>query len=222
MPFQALVETFRQNGNEQNAKKMDAYMKNHFVHLGIKAPIRRQLTKEFVKEHPFQKEWVSTLWELPEREFQHVATDWLCLGQVKKSLTADDLPLLERLITTKSWWDTVDALAAHPVGAIFRSDEQARDEYVKRWNESDNMWLNRTAILFQLHYKKETDESLLYSTIARHMDSKQFFHQKAIGWALREYAKVNPQSVIAFVEANPLKPLSRREALKHLKQKVSE
>lgn len=213
MSIESLIAMFREHGNEEQAKAMNAYMKHQFVHLGMKTPLRRELLKSFLKEHPLQKEWIPILWELPEREFQIAAIDMLAL--MKKKLTTEDLPLVERLITTKSWWDSVDALAAHIAGEIFRKDDAARREYVERWNESDNMWLNRTAILHQLTYKAQTDEVLLYRCVLRHAESKEFFHQKAIGWALRTYAKVNPESVLSFVESHKLKPLSRREALKH-------
>lgn len=213
MSIEALIALFRENANEAAAKPMNAYMKHQFIHLGIKTPLRRELMKSFLKEHPLQKEWIPMLWELPEREFQAAAVDMLAL--MKKRLTAHDLPLVERLITTKSWWDTVDAIAAHIAGELFRKDEAIRRDYVDRWIESDNMWLNRTAILHQLTYKTKTDEGLLYRCVLRHSESKAFFHQKAIGWALRTYAKVNPESVLAFVESHELKPLSRREALKH-------
>ncbi|MBH5317637.1 DNA alkylation repair protein [Paenibacillus sp. GSMTC-2017] len=212
MSIELLVETLRLHGNRENAVKMDAYMKNLFVHLGIKTPERRAHMKAFLKNHPFQKEWIPLLWELPERELQSVAVDMLVL--IKKKLTPVDLPMIEYLITTKSWWDSVDGIAAHIAGTIFKAYPEARKEYVEKWTESDNMWLNRTAILHQLHYKQDTDEYLLYDCICRHAHSKEFFHQKAIGWALREYGKCNPKSVIAFVDANELKPLSKREALR--------
>jgi 3-methyladenine DNA glycosylase AlkD len=213
MSIESLIALFRENANEDQAIPMNAYMKNNFIHLGIKTPLRRELLKTFLKENPLEKEWISILWELPEREYQIAAVDMLAL--IRKKLTAEDLPLVERLITTKSWWDTVDALAAHIAGEIFRKDEAARRDYVMQWNESDNMWLNRTAILHQLTYKTRTDEDLLYRCVLRHAESNEFFHQKAIGWALRTYAKVNPGSVLEFVESHKLKPLSRREALKH-------
>ncbi|MDQ6421738.1 DNA alkylation repair protein [Paenibacillus sp. LHD-117] len=216
MTIESLVEMFRSNGNAEDARAMDAYMKDHFPHLGIRTPQRRELQKSFLKLHPPQKEWIPILWALPEREFQLMAVD-LLVG-MKKKLTAADLPMVETVITNKSWWDTVDLIASHVAGSIFRKDEDARRTFLKRWIESQNMWLNRTAILHQLTYKYDNDEALLYECILPHIGSGEFFHQKAIGWALREYAKVNPDAVKTFVATHQLKPLSVREALKHFRE----
>jgi 3-methyladenine DNA glycosylase AlkD len=121
------------------------------------------------------------------------------------------------MIVTKSWWDTVDALAAHVVGTHFSRHPQVRAEYLSRWRHSDQIWLRRTTLLFQLRYKDRTDRDLVFALIDENLGSDEFFIQKAIGWALREYSKTDSQAVQEYVSATRLAPLSKREALKWLR-----
>ena len=120
------------------------------------------------------------------------------------------------MIVHKSWWDTVDATAKY-VGVFFKKHPHLTKPTTLRWITSDNRWLQRMAIIFQLAYKKETDVDLLFEYVLRKADSEEFFIQKAIGWALRQYAKIDAAEVKRFVEVTDLKPLSKREALKHFK-----
>ncbi|CEG29278.1 DNA alkylation repair protein [Bacillus sp. B-jedd] len=214
-----LKTLFEENRNAQNAEAMEKYMKNHFPFLGIKKPLRAELEKKFytqtgMAKEPFQEGFVHTLWEMPEREYQYAALGYL--EKFSKKLGPDDLGLLEELITTKSWWDTVDALAAKPVGILGAKFPDTIPAEMDKWAVSDNMWLRRTAILYQLKFKKKTDEQRLYSYMNQNADSKEFFIQKAIGWALREYSKTNPDSVKEFIESTELAALSRREGSKYL------
>ena len=219
-----LVEIFRQNANPKNAEPMSKYMKNLFPYLGIKTPERRELLKQFFKEHGFPeisdlKQIVPDLWELPEREFQYCAVG--LLNKFKEKCDKDIIDLYEYLIITKSWWDTVDGIASWLVGSLFKKYPEMIKPYTEKWMNSGNMWLQRTVILFQLNYKDKTDIKLLFPNMKKCLDSKEFFIQKAIGWALREYSKTDAQAVINFVENNELAPLSKREALKWLKnQKI--
>src|SRR5690606_3000498 len=112
-----------------------------------------------------------------------------------KNISKEHLSLMHQLITTKSWWDTVDMLAQKPIGKIAEDSPSIINSTIDNWSQNENMWLRRTAILFQLKYKEKTNEDLLYTYIKRNSDSKEFFIQKAIGWALREYSKTNPESV---------------------------
>ena len=214
-----LVPLFEANRNEDQAGPMKKYMKDHFPFLGIKKPARSELMKQFFNEsgilkEAFQKEFVQSLWYKEEREYQYAALDYI--GRIGKKLEKADLPLMEQLITTKSWWDTVDMLAQHPVGTIALKFPDVIPESIEKWAYGTNMWLNRTAILFQLKYKENTDEELLYRYIKKNAKSKEFFIQKAIGWALREYSKTNPSSVKLFIEGNDLPKLSIREGSKYL------
>ncbi|MED2256361.1 DNA alkylation repair protein [Brevibacillus parabrevis] len=151
---------------------------------------------------------------LAEREYQYVAMD--LLEKRKKQLTPEHLPWIVHWITTKSWWDTVDYLAAHTTGKLFSLHPELIRPNVTAWVQGDDIWLARTAILFQLSYKAKTDQKLLFSLIESGAASNQFFIQKAIGWSLREYAKTEPEAVRGFAERTVLSNLSKREALKHL------
>jgi len=215
-----LVKEFRKNANQKNTEPMAKYMKNLFLYLGIKTPERREITKKFFKEFGLPEisqleEIIKNLWELPEREFQYFAVGLMV--KFKDKVDKDIIALYEYLITTKSWWDSVDGIATWLVGCLFQRFPELIKPYTEKWLDSGNMWLQRTVILFQLNYKDKTDVMLLGTSIMRVADSKEFFIQKAIGWALREYSKTDAQAVINFVENNELAPLSKREALKWLK-----
>ncbi len=201
---------------------MAKYMKNLFPYLGIKTPERKEIIKKFYKEFGLPKisdleQIIRDLWELPEREFQYCAIGLMV--KLKDKVEKDIIELYEYLITTKSWWDSVDGIAIWLVGSLFQRFPEMIKPYTEKWLNSGNMWLQRTVILFQLNYKEKTDEMLLGTSIMRLADSKEFFIQKAIGWALREYSKTDAQAAINFVENNELAPLSKREALKWLKNK---
>jgi 3-methyladenine DNA glycosylase AlkD len=216
-----LKELLDQQANPKAARPMKKYMRDRFEFLGLKSPQRRELLKSFVAEYglpPLEEldEIMRQLWAWPEREFQYTAMD--LLDRRQRKLTPEHVGLLEYLIVTKSWWDTVDLLASHGVGGLFARYPEIRDEHIGRWRISDDFWLRRTTLLFQLPYKGHTDEELLYALIQENLDSKEFFIQKAIGWALREYSKTNATSVQGFVAETDLAPLSEREALKWLKR----
>jgi 3-methyladenine DNA glycosylase AlkD len=217
-----LVRLFEANAVAEDAAPMKRYMRDKFEFLGIKSPSRRLLTREYLADHKDDvcrhlRPLVRRLWTRPHREYQYTATD--LLERFETTLNANDLDLLEHLITRKSWWDTVDALAAKVVGGILRRDAESRKQATERWRKSDNMWLRRTTLLFQLKYRSDTDSKLLSSVITDNLDSKEFFIQKAIGWALREYSKTNADFVRDVVESAPLSPLSEREALKWLRSR---
>ncbi|MCZ2257719.1 DNA alkylation repair protein [Sporosarcina sp. G11-34] len=215
-----IIEKFEANRNVEQAEPMKAYMKDHFSFLGIRSPLRKELLKEQFREYalPEPEQLFSEVWKLyklPEREYQYAAI--ALLEKMKKHLTSDDLPDLLQLIESKSWWDSVDSIAPKAIGHVVKLDRTHGEKVMREWSLSDNMWTNRSAILHQLKFKQETNTDLLFEMINQHSSSNEFFIQKAIGWVLREYAKTNPDIVKLFVEENPLKPLSKREALKHFK-----
>jgi 3-methyladenine DNA glycosylase AlkD len=194
-------------------------MRDQFEFLGIKTPQNAALRKEFITKHGLPElgdlEQISRdLWSLPQREFQYVAVG--LLGKFEKKLPADFIETIEHLLTTKSWWDTVDSIAGNTVGAHFKRRPAVKKKYLAKWRKSDDFWLRRTAILFQLNYREETDFDLLCEIVRENLNSREFFINKAIGWALRQYARVDPKAVKKFVKSTPLHPLSRREAMKHL------
>ena len=216
----SLKSLFEANANPTDAAPMKKYMRDQFEYLGLKTPIRAALQKEFIKEHglPPIKELDAIsrdLWNLPQREFQYTATS--LIDKMQKQLEADFIVTVEYLITHKSWWDTVDLLAGHTVGAMFKRFPKVKAKYLKKWRKSDDFWLRRTTLLFQLGYKKETDFELLCDLIHENLGSNEFFINKAIGWSLRQYAWTDPTTVKKFVKATKeLHPLSRREALKNI------
>ncbi len=194
-----------------------AYMKNQFDFHGIKTPRRREIQKPFLNKKYLPPKssmvkTVKTLWSKNEREYQYFAVE-LALAYANQ-MERQDISLFEYMITHKSWWDTVDSIAAKLVGSYFIKYPEQRDKYVEKWLKSENIWLQRTAILFQLNYKDALDTSLLSHIINTLLGSKEFFINKAIGWILRQYGKTNPDWVIDFVNKTQLDNLSRREALR--------
>nr|WP_263324083.1 DNA alkylation repair protein [Neobacillus sp. Marseille-Q6967] len=218
--FELLTSLLEKQRNEENAGYMSRYMKNHFPFFGIKTPERREIEKQFFAEtgilkEPFNQEFVWVLWQMEEREYQNIALDYI--EKSLKKLVKEDLPFIEKLITTKSWWDTVDVLGPKAAGAIAQKYPEVIEETIDGWAANENMWVRRAAILFQLKYKQKTNDTLLFEYILKNADSKEFFIQKAIGWALREYSKTNPEAVGHFIENNKLAPLSVREGSKYLR-----
>ncbi|MEK3889722.1 DNA alkylation repair protein [Bacillus sp. FSL K6-3431] len=217
--LELLKKTFTDHRNPENAAPMEKYMKGLYPFLGVKSPERKELSKHFIRNFSFQSEEdvepiIKKLWEMPEREFQYVAVDVLVKN--KKYISEDYLDLLEYIITTKSWWDTIDTIANHLVGALFLTCPYLIDERGEKWLQSENIWLQRTMILFQLKYKDKTDTELLFSIIKRTSHINEFFIQKAIGWSLREYSKTNRNAVIRFIENYELSNLAKREGLKYI------
>jgi len=215
--IKSLENIFSQNANPENASYMKKYMKDKFEYFGIQAGARRELTKSFLKKDGLPpidnlEELAKKLWNKPQREFQYFGVE--LIEKYIKRLNKNSLSLIEFLITNKSWWDTVDGIATKIVGGLFRNSPDLIIPVTEKWMSSGNMWLQRTAILFQLKYKTKTDTDLLFKYINALDGSKEFFINKAIGWALREYPKTNPVLVIKFVTSHNLVPLSKREALK--------
>jgi 3-methyladenine DNA glycosylase AlkD len=221
-PFQYLLDQLVAYANPIYAPAMKAYMKDHFDYFGVNAPTRKQIVKSFksiyklnVLEDDFW-ELIHLLWKEDHRESQYIAID--LLQSHAKKITADRLPFLETLIINKSWWDSIDGIAPAIIGEILRRLPEYRDAYIYRWMDSDNIWLQRSAIIFQLKYGTATDWDLLCEAILKHDTSKEFFVRKAQGWALRQYSKFEPLKVMAFVSANPqLSGLTKKEALRNLK-----
>ncbi len=213
----SIVTEFERNKNKSIALGQKAYMRNQFDFFGIKTKKRRSIQKPFfVHQYLLPKAdlaaTVKSLWKKPQREYQYFAQE--LASKYTKQLEPKDIDLYEYMVTHKSWWDTVDFIAIHLIGAYFKKYPQRTSLYVQKWLKTDNLWLQRSALLFQLKYKSNLDEALLRVTIHALMDSKEFFLQKAIGWVLREYSKTNPEWVKDFVDRTVLSPLSKREALR--------
>ena len=199
------------------AAAMSAYMRDLFPFLGIPSPERSGLQRQALAgmlpaSSQDLEEVVLGLWALPEREYQYAACG--LLERHAKLLDPTFLPVARQLVQTKSWWDTVDTLASHVVGAIVLKNPQLREE-MDRWIEDSDFWVARVAILHQLRYKSATDAKRLFSYCELRAADTEFFIRKAIGWALREYSKTDADAVRSFVATHEdrLSGLSKREAL---------
>lgn len=218
METKDIINEFLNNKNEENAKGMKAYLKDNFEFLGVKTPLRKQLSKEFLKEKSketfIDEALVRELWANEYREMQYIAIDYLI--KQKKNLQREHIALIKDLIVTKSWWDSVDLIASHLAGELGRKYPELIEEYFLPWSESENMWLRRTAILYQLKYKENTNTDFLKQVIKVNLHQEEFFIRKAIGWSLREYSKSNQEWVREFIANNKLSKLSEKEASKYL------
>jgi 3-methyladenine DNA glycosylase AlkD len=217
----ALGKSFTEHSNAENAVAMSKYMKNNFPFFGIKTEKRRQLFKTILAENNQEvienpREIALLLYSKKERELHYCALEIL-IKNLKNNYIKEDILLIEKLIIMSSWWDSVDVIAKFILGGYLQKFPLETHTVIRRFSDSENMWLNRSAILFQLGYKEKTDFDCLKSVCENHKQSSEFFIQKAIGWALREYAKTNPKAVKDFVAVSNLKKLSEKEALKHIK-----
>jgi 3-methyladenine DNA glycosylase AlkD len=215
----ALATALAAAGDAERAASMAAYMKHRFVFFGVQSAPRRAVQREVLGRWRSEPGELVTFaldcWDRDEREMQYAACD--LLRRHADRLTGHDLPTVEYLIVSKPWWDTVDTLAAHVVGPLVAADPSLEAD-LDRWLGSGDLWLERAAILHQLAYGEQTDEVRLFRACLSHAASTEFFHRKAIGWALRQYARVAPDAVRSFVAVHEaeLSGLSKREATKHL------
>ncbi len=219
--LEPLYNLFETNKSTE-AEGMEKYMKNLFPFLGIKRPVRNELQKQFLKENGLPEinvfnDVIKELWSKPEREYQYFALD--LMEKMKNKVPHNTIELYQHTIIKKSWWDTVDLIASKLVGNhILRYPEDLR--LIDKWSTDDNMWLRRTSILHQLKYKTKTDTNRLKAYIENNLGSQEFFINKAIGWALREYGKTNTDFVLSFVKSHPeLSNLSKKEALRIILKK---
>ncbi|MFN8223052.1 MAG: DNA alkylation repair protein [Gaiellales bacterium] len=213
--LEALVGALADRRDPVAAAQMRAYMRDQFVFAGVRSAERRALAQAVFATLPRPTgddvlSFAEACWACDERELQYVATD--LLRRHVRLLSAADLPRLERLVLAKSWWDTVDALAV-AVGAIVRREPDAR-AVMDEWLASEDLWLVRVAILHQERWKLATDATWLFAACRAHAGHRDFFVRKAIGWALRSYAKVAPDAVQQLLDeqGERLSGLSRREA----------
>jgi len=219
--LQQLDSVFKQYADSEIAVHQKAYMRDQFDFFGLQSPVRKEVQKPFLRKEnlPPREELADTvkeLWNLPQREFHYFAME--LTNKYTRQFTEEDIHLLEWMVTHKSWWDTVDYLAAHPVGDYFKQFPHTRDVLVESWLSSGNIWLQRSSLLFQLFYKNNLDTGFLVYVINSLLGSNEFFINKAIGWILRQYSKTNPQWVAGFVNTTTLHPLSVREAMKIIRK----
>lgn len=218
---QLIRAELRAAADPERAPKMQAYMKSALPYLGVPVPAVRAIARAASNQHPFadQAELVAAvrdLWRAAEfREERYAATALCDTRSARLVRTTDLLPLYEELIRSGAWWDHVDELA-HRVGELRRAAPDDVGAELRAWATDSDRWVRRVSIIGQLGHKQHTDLALLTYAIEANAADRDFFLRKAIGWALREYARTDPEWVRAFVAAHELSPLSRREALKHL------
>ena len=217
----SLEKEFKNNSNHIIAKSQKAYMRNQFDFYGIVASKRKEIEKPLFKKYvksfnPNWKQLAKTLWEKEQRDYQYTSQE-LTL-QYSHEFKTEDINLFEFMIINKSWWDTVDFLSPKILGEYFKLYPETIEKQIEKWILSNNIWLQRSSLLFQLKYKENLNRKLLTHTIYSLLESKDFFIKKAIGWILREYSKTNKDWVIDFVEKTALSNLSSKEALKFIQK----
>ena len=218
--LERLTAAYAAAADPERAVPMRAYMKDIAPFLGLTTPVRRALSRTVLEGTPRPDETDCTAialrcWELPEREYQYFAVDYL--RRHVRHCTSGFLPVARHLVSTVPWWDTVDALASHVVGGLVAADPKPAAD-MDEWIVDEDMWVARTALLHQLRYKERTDTERLFAYCLRQSGHPDFFIRKAIGWCLREYAKTDPEAVRGFLaqEKGRFAPLSVREALKNI------
>ncbi len=227
-PDRQLVEALRAGlaaaGDRERAERMRAYMKSAMPFRGVPAPALKQVCRDVLPAHPIEDRasWaatVRTLWDdAAFREERYAALALTGHRSSRRWQDAGTLPLYEHLAVTGAWWDYVDEIAANRVGPILAGDPAVVAPVLLDWSAGEDVWLRRVAILAQLKARGATDTALLRTCLEPSLGRSEFFLRKAIGWALREYARTDPTWVLAYVadREDRLAPLSRREALKHL------
>lgn len=214
-----LLVAYESKANHAKAFQMKAYMRNRYEFYGLPMPLRKEIAPAFMKqllalkENHFE-EIVRTLWNHPCREVHYFAMEYAF--KAKKLWTKDSIQIFEWMIITNSWWDTVDFIASNMIGSFFIKYPELIKLNIQQWNKSNDFWLHRVSLIFQLKYGLKTDQDLLFKQCKKYANEDEFFIRKAIGWALRQYSKFNPNAVWGFIQSNKLSPLSVKEASKYI------
>ena len=214
MWFDKLFIELEKHQDEEQGTKMSAYMRNLFPFLGIPKPKLKELEKVFLQElkKKLEIDWdfIDACWKKDYREAQYLALDYL--RTISNQLTLESVPRLKKLAETKSWWDTIDCFD-RLIGNI-----DDIDSIMLEWSKDDNFWIRRITIDHQLLKKQKTNTELLEKIIVNNLGQTEFFINKAIGWSLRDYSKVNPVWVKDFIKRyeNKMDKLSIREASKYI------
>lgn len=213
-----LIADLEENRNELLAESMSKYMQDKFSFLGVRGATRTEIYKKYFpnarKTKTIDWDFVESCWNKEEREFQYVVVYYL--KAMQKFLKREDISRLKYLIVTKSWWDTVDLLAKVVGSLVIRIE--GYDQIMLEWSKDSNIWLKRVAILYQLSLKEKVDKQSLERILVNNLGDSEFFINKAIGWALRDYSKYNPEWIREFIKKNKdnMANLSIREASKYI------
>lgn len=218
LTYQTLRAAFEQDADPVVAAGMKKYMRNQFAFYGYQTKPRKAIYHDGLRDakKSGQLDWelLEQCWQDPHRELQYFVCDYLIA--MEKHLQMNDLPKIERFVRSKQWWDTIDALVK-PISYLTWNDPTGPALMLK-WSRDPDFWVRRVAIEFQLLRKDETDTALLAQIIENNLGSQEFFINKAIGWALRDYSKTNLAWVADFIDRHQddLSKLSLREGSKYL------
>ncbi len=211
----------RRAADPARAPQMQAYMKSTMPFLGVPLPVTRRIARSAAAGHPPTDVLdllgsAAALWRAAiYREERYAAAELTSLRLASARL--EMLPLYREMIVTGAWWDHVDGISER-IGALLLAHRPVIEPVIREWSTDPDRWLRRSSIISQLALKERTDTALLTAVIVPNLPDREFFIRKAIGWALRQYARTDPDWVRAFVadHETSLSPLSRREAMKHL------
>jgi 3-methyladenine DNA glycosylase AlkD len=209
-----------QRADPAKAAPMAAYLKTDMPFYGVQTADRKRILSAALSAQPITsrseyRSVVTSLWALPHREEKYCAIG--VATRYEEYVSPGSMPLYKRMIVEGAWWDLVDWLASDAVGIVLLRRRERTAITMERWIDDRDMWLRRTAVLSQLRHREQTDADMLFDFCLRRSHEKEFFIRKAIGWALREYAKTDPTAVYRFCDRNSdhLSGLSLREATKH-------
>lgn len=219
-----LRSEFEHAADPSRAEGMQAYMKSSMPCHGVATTQMRQICKKIFANHTIdnEKKWqkdVLTLWHNAEyREERYAAIELTDDKRAKSFQVLAALPMYEEMITSGAWWDYVDTIAIHRLDKLLKASPKDMKKKMREWSKCDDLWKRRSAIICQITFKETTDLKLLYDCIEPAISSKEFFLRKAIGWALRQYARTDEKEIVRYVNENEkrLSPLSKREALKNV------
>ncbi len=229
--FDFFKAKLQKTANKERAISQKSYMREQFEFLGVSKPELRKIYKEFKNKFQITKvakdlagsknivDIINKCYNQEHREYVYLA---LFLLEDNSNIFAknDNFGLIEKYIESYSWWDSIDVLGPNVVGKIFLKDAELKKTYLNKWQEMDNFWFNRICIIFQLKYKEKTDFEYLKFLCLKYKNTKEFFVQKALGWALREYSKTSPKVVEDFVIKNQdLPKLTKKEGIRIIKAK---
>jgi len=219
--LQFVATGFAAAGDSHRAARMAAYMKTDMPFYGIQKAGRTAVWREVKRRFPVEdnrayRRMVVALWEQPHREEKYLAIT--VARHHRRFITMENMPLYERLIVEGAWWDLVDDVAINCVGTVLRTERAAARPMLEAWVDDEIMWLRRTSLIAHLKHKDETDQQMLFDHCLRRAHEKEFFIRKAIGWALRSYARTAPDAVASFLleHRSEWSGLTFREAAKHL------